>query len=200
MYSRQYYSVPQYGIPHWSIVYDILYVVFHSTVWMSLKEKYFFLGFCAKVVHGDGFAEDTEHLASLLTGYVLLKKHAVLLWVIFIEIVRLFPLLELNVLKKVGVKCWLLLSVIIRVIRSVYTMRSTLRIFSNFIFSPKFEVGYQINCQKLVVWIEAIQKLLHGTERLLLERSTRVNCVSVVALWGQINKYSVLLAWSFCFL
>lgn len=99
-----------------------------------------------------------------------------------------------------GVKCWLLLSVIIRVIRSVYTMHSTLRIFSNFIFSPKCKVGYQINCQKLAVWIEAIQKLLHGSERLLLERSTRVNCVSVVALWGQINKYSVLLAWSFYFL
>lgn len=64
-------------------------MVYHSTVWISLKGKYFFLGFCAKMIYMNGFAEDAEHLASLLTGYILLKEHEDLFLVIFIEKVRI---------------------------------------------------------------------------------------------------------------
>lgn len=48
----------------------------------------------------NGFAEDAEHLTSLLTGYILLKEHADLFLVIFIEKVRIVPASGTGCLKK----------------------------------------------------------------------------------------------------
>lgn len=81
-------------------MYDIPYTVFPSTVRISLKGKYFFLGFCAKTIYMNGFAQDAEHLTSLLTGYILLKEHADLFLVIFIEKVRIVPASGTGCLKK----------------------------------------------------------------------------------------------------
>lgn len=63
-------------------MYDITFTTSRSLSLITLEGIFFFF---LKIIYVNSFAEDKEHLASLLTGYILLKEYADLFLVIFIR-------------------------------------------------------------------------------------------------------------------
>lgn len=111
----------------------LLPITFYTTVWYitlvyhiwynlhgipefkmgNLGGKVLFLLIYRKIIYENGFAEDTEHLASLLTGYVLQKEYADLFLVFFIRKRGIVPASGTSCLQKAVLKVWSKLLVVI---------------------------------------------------------------------------------------